>query len=124
LHAFGKKTDGILQKAEIMDNKRLRRVFSDKYGVDLKKSLQLTGKRTAFVSTDNKISKRHKINLRCKILELQDFYNAANLDYAWEELFVVLSFLFEDYKTNKITNFDFYRYVDTVLHSFGTHTTS
>ncbi len=101
LHAFGKRQMGFT-KAEIMDNKDYAE-FSDKYGVDLKR-VTTDWEENGVVSTDNKYL-RDINKSKMQDLELQDFYNAANLDYAWEELLWAYR-SFEDYKQTN-NKFDF-----------------
>ena len=101
LHAFGKRQMG-LTKSEVMD-KRDYAEFSDKYGVDLRK-ISVDWENTGAVSTDNKFLKDiNKSKMQC--MELQEYYNKSNLDYAWEELLWAFRSL-EDYKQT-YSKFDF-----------------
>ena len=101
LHAFGKRQMG-LTKSEVMD-KRDYAEFSDKYGVDLRK-ISVDWENTGAVSTDNKFLRDiNKSKMQC--MELQEYYNKSNLDYAWEELLWAFRSL-EDYKQT-YSKFDF-----------------
>jgi len=101
LHAFGKRQMG-LTKSEVMD-KRDYAEFSDKYGVDLRK-ISVDWENTGAVSTDNKFLRDiNKSKMQC--MELQEYYNTSNLNYAWEELLWAFRSL-EDYKQT-YSKFDF-----------------
>ena len=101
LHAFGKRQMG-LTKSEVMD-KRDYAEFSDKYGVDLRK-ISVDWEDNGAVSTDNKFLRDiNKSKMQC--MELQEYYNKSNLDYAWEELLWAFRSL-EDYKQT-YSKFDF-----------------
>ena len=101
LHAFGKRQMG-LTKSEVMD-KRDYAEFSDKYGVDLRK-ISVDWDDNGAVSTDNKFLRDiNKSKMQC--MELQEYYNKSNLDYAWEELLWAFRSL-EDYKQT-YSKFDF-----------------
>ncbi len=101
LHAFGKRQMGFT-KAEVMDHNDYTE-FSQKYGVDLKR-VTADWEDNGVVTTDNKYLRDiNKSKMQC--LELQDFYNRSNLEYAWEELLWAYR-SFEDYK-HEYNKFDF-----------------
>jgi len=93
LHAFGKRQLGFT-KSEVMDKKDYRE-FADNYGVELK-TVSLDWDGNGVFTTDNKYL-RDINKSRMQRLELQDYYNKANLDYPWNELIWAYRSL-EDYK--------------------------
>ena len=116
LHAFGKRQMGFT-KSEIMDYKDYTE-FSQKYGVDLKR-VTADWEDNGVVNTDNKYLRDiNKSKMQC--LELQDFYNRSNLEYAWEELLWAYR-SFEDYK-QEYSKFDFTDML-TQFVEFGHHLT-
>lgn len=101
LHAFGKRQMGFA-RSEIMDSKDYSE-FSNKYGVDLRR-VTADWEDNGIVTTDNKYI-RDINKSKMQDMELQDFYNKSNLDYAWEELLWAYR-SFEDYKQTH-NKFDF-----------------
>ena len=93
LHAFGKRQLGFT-KSEVMDKQDYRE-FADNYGVELK-TVSLDWDGNGVFTTDNKYL-RDINKSRMQRLELQDYYNKANLDYPWNELIWAYRSL-EEYK--------------------------
>ena len=93
LHAFGKRQLG-LTKTEIMDKNSFRE-FADSYGIKLK-TITLDWDGNGIITTDNQYLK--DINKsRMQGLELDYYYNKANLDYPWHDLLWAQQSL-EEYK--------------------------
>ena len=93
IHAFGKRQLN-LTKAEVMNGKDYRE-FADKYGVELK-SVSIDWEGNGIFTTDNKYL-RDINKSRMQRLELDDYYNKANLQYPWHE-FLWANKSLEEYK--------------------------
>ena len=112
LHAFGKRQMGYT-KAEIMDAQNYHE-FAEKYGVQLKK-ISMDWDDTGVIKTDNKYL-RDINKAKMKDMELQDYYNESNLEYAWNELLWAYR-SFEEYKET----YNKYDFTDMLVqyHAFG-----
>jgi superfamily I DNA/RNA helicase len=93
LHAFGKRQLG-MSKSEVMDSKDYRE-FADNYGVELK-MVNIDWDGNGIITTDNKYLK-DITKSRMQGLELDDYYNKANLDYPWHKFLWAQQSL-EEYK--------------------------
>ena len=93
LHAFGKRQLG-MSKSEVMDGKDYRE-FADNYGVELK-MVNIDWEGNGIITTDNKYLK-DITKSRMQGLELDDYYNKANLDYPWHKFLWAQQSL-EEYK--------------------------
>lgn len=101
LHAFGKRQSGFT-KAEVMGDADYKELAIN-YGVELKRTVR-DWDGNGIIQTDNKfIRDINKSRMQC--LELNDFYNQNNSDYAWYELLRTYE-SYGDYKESK-NKYDF-----------------